>query len=219
MPPGAHKLSALRAPLLHWVVVNCPPWPKTSSGITSIDGNRYSSARLLPVSAMYRTPALSISIPPGRHSVPELARFCAPWLHWPVVKLPACPNTWSAILSPEPGWPVLTSGVLYSSTRLFPVSDTYRFPELSTATPLGAHRLLALRPPLLQAVEKKSGCPITASAALPLVRAVTLSQTRTRLFAASATYMWLGTLLRSMAIPACERCKSRVDAVAKFNVP
>src|SRR5262249_15292825 len=104
-----------------------------------------------------------------------------------VLKLSNWPKTSSALVSPDPGVPVATNGELYSSARLLPVSATYKLPELSTATPLGFERLKALMPPLLAAVEKESGCPITRSAGLPLVRALMLAHPSTRLLAVSAT--------------------------------
>src|SRR5207244_8846513 len=105
-----------------------------------------SRSRVLALAATYRVPATSTAMPravqrPLLTSVPTS-------LQPPVVKLPPCPKTRSAIVS-------VVNGVSYSNTRLLKASATKTLPTLSTATPLEKQRLVALVPPGLQRAELK----------------------------------------------------------------
>ena len=67
-----------------------------------------------------------------------------------------------------------------------PLEFTFRLPLASTANPSGLHKLLALKPPLLQPEEVKLlPCPNTKSALVSVVSGVLYS--RTRLLKSSAT--------------------------------
>ena len=74
---------------------------------------------------------------------------------------------------------------------IVPPSATYRLWLLSTATLTGSASecvvLDVLPPPSFAALLKKSGCPITRSAASPLVNVATLFHPSTRLLNESAT--------------------------------
>src|SRR5208282_1543890 len=92
--------------------------------------------------------AASTATPSGLQRVSALVFPLAP-SQLAAVKSPPWPNTRSAVVSPDdPGVPDVpppgANGLSYSSTRLLPLSATYRLPEASTATPYGSHRLLAL---------------------------------------------------------------------------
>ncbi len=161
-------LGAGPAELEHTAVVKLvplAPWPKTRSAVVSPElpgvpgvppplasGLRYSRTRKLFESAANRSPSGSVVSPRGPHS--ESALITLAPLQSPVVKIPPCPNTLSATVSPE----------LNSSTRLLCVSDTYRSPNASTATPSGKHideALIVSVPKLHPVVVKLPFCPHT----------------------------------------------------------
>jgi hypothetical protein len=123
-------------------------------GVASPSGLSYSSTRLLSLSAIYRLSLKSAAAANGWH---RLLALKPPALHRAELKAPPCPKTTSAVS--------LVSGVLNSSTRWLPVSEMYRSPLESNATPAGKLRLLALNPPSFKVLEVKlAPCPNTRSA-------------------------------------------------------
>src|SRR5581483_815268 len=107
--------------------------------------------RLLLESLTKRLPAVSSASAAGPHRlsgpIPLTSPAICPLLQALVVKLRFCPNTSSASVSPAPLSPLVElSGVLYSSTRLLPVSATKRLAAASSATARGSHRLSRPRP-------------------------------------------------------------------------
>src|SRR5258708_39654099 len=111
-------------------------WPRTWSAVALLRGVVYSSPRLFSQSATYRRPSASSATPVGPF---KLAGPRPPWLAEWVVKLPPWPKTRLAV--------VLVRGVSYSSTRLLPLSVTYRRPcppWVSSATPNGPLRVAAV---------------------------------------------------------------------------
>src|SRR6266851_3426667 len=81
--------------------------------------------RLLPVSAMYRSPAVLSAIPPGDFSSAAVA---AP----PSPEDPELPDALPATVE------IVPDALAISWIRLLPVSAMYKFPAASTATPCGA---------------------------------------------------------------------------------
>src|SRR5271154_2760361 len=121
---GRHRvvaLSVLDGPL-HVVVakVGEVPWPNTRSAVLSVSGLVYSSTRLSPKSATYRSPVESIATPFGVHRVVALAVPAQLW-----VEVPVKPNT-SAAGPPTHGkvFAHAVNGALNSSTRLLLLSET-----------------------------------------------------------------------------------------------
>ena len=53
---GPSRLLALSPPLLAFLVMKLPAWPKTVSAVSLVSGVLYSSTRLLLLSATYRLP-------------------------------------------------------------------------------------------------------------------------------------------------------------------
>src|SRR5208282_5909754 len=118
------------------------------------------------LSTRYRCPAPSIAAPRG-----EIRPRASVRLDWPFAKL-NCPSTTSAVVSPAapgvPGEPPPeASGLKYSTTRLLPLSVTYRLPVTSGDAETGLHSASALGAPLLPSqllAVKSPPCPNTRSA-------------------------------------------------------
>src|ERR1700730_4416204 len=108
------------------------------------NGVKYSSTRLLLVSATYKLLSLSSASAVGLHSPSEVGgtSVAKSPVQWVCVKS-RCPNTRLA-LGPSDPIPAAVNGVVYSRIRLSCESATNRSPDGSTTIPVGLHRLLAL---------------------------------------------------------------------------
>src|SRR5579875_4178791 len=119
--PSAQALAVKSVPLL--------PWPKTKLAVTlgglEPSGSLNFRTRLLPVSPTYRFPELSSATPCGEHMpvalgaglgelplAQVLAVKLVPLLPWPKTRLAVTLGG------------LLLSGLLYSTTRLSPLSAT-----------------------------------------------------------------------------------------------